>query len=178
MNKLTEDMKVQLKAGPDVAAPALERSMRKLDKAIKKESAVAKVVKRSARLADMITDEDRVKAKKVITEAMEATCWRAAEEGSGKKCTVEPDYKTRLAAATLQLAYDEGLPVKRSIVLTGDFKSAEDLASELKDSPEALRVFRKLNEQGIQVVHDGEVIDLQPEDVKVVTSSDLEQNPE
>lgn len=138
--------------------PTLDQSERRLNDAIEKEPAVRKVVKKSARLADRITEEDRDKSMEVIREALGATN-RIYNREKGA-VDIYPDCKTRLAAATLLLAYDEGLPVKRSVVLTGDFKSADELIAGLKDSPEAQRMLKALSWQGVQLVHDGEVIDL------------------
>ena len=141
---------------------ALMNNSERLTKLIQKEPAVKRVVRQAARIADMITDEDRVKAKQVITEALGATSWRAACKGEvGGRGVQEPDYKTRLAAATLQLAYDEGLPVKRSVVLTGNFANAEELAQALRSSPEAEKALKTLAGLGIAIENEGEIIEME-----------------
>ena len=133
----------------------------RLKKSVRLEPAVKKIVKQAARLADMITDDDRVKAKTVIREAMDATCWRSDGSGKSSRIVVEPDHKTRLAASTLQLAYDEGLPVKRSIVLTGDFKTSDEFAKMIEGSPEAARAIQTLAGLGIGIENEGEIIDVE-----------------
>lgn len=144
-----------------------ERSLcaeRKLTKTIKEEPAVRKVVKAAARLADFITDEDREENARVIREAKRATMRIYSKE---KKDLVEvPDHKTRLAAATLDLAYTEGTPVKRSVSITADFRSADEIIGAIQASPEASRALAALSGLGIQLEAEGQVINTIPETVK------------
>ena len=136
----------------------------KLTQAIKDERLVRKVVRASARLADLITDDDRIRAKAVIREAMEANT--RVYDGKAKALDIQPDHKTRLAAATLQLAYDEGTPVKRSVTITSDFRSAEDILEVMRQSPEATRAIRALSGLGIEIEADAETINTMTETVK------------
>ena len=147
-------------SGPD---STLKASEAKLAKAVKEEPAVRKVVRASARLADFITPEDREENARVIREAANATMRIYSKE---KKDLVEvPDHKTRLAAATLRLAYDEGTPVKRSVTITSDFRSAEEVVQAIHSSPEAARALAALSGLGLTIEANGEVINTIPETV-------------
>lgn len=138
---------------------------RKLAKAIKVEPAVRKVVKAAARLADFITPEDRAENARVIREAKRAMHRVYSKE---KKDLIEvPDHKTRLAATTLELAYDEGTPVKRSITITSDFRSAEEIVKAINSSPEASRAMAALSGLGLTLESGGEVINTIPESVNI-----------
>ena len=145
-------------------AQAAEMSELKLTKAMKEEPAVRKVVKKAARLADMISDDDRQRAKDVIREAMEAVT--RVYDHKSKSLDIQPDHKTRLAAATLQLAYDEGTPIKRSVTISTEFRSAEDILEAMRRSPEASRAMRALSGLGIPLEIEGEIINTMPETVK------------
>ena len=151
--------------GPEPNSEAIERSTQKMVMAIKAEPLVRKVVKKAARLADMITDDDRIKAKKAIVDAMDATN-RNYDKDLGR-FDIYPDHKTRLAAAALQLAYDEGTPVKRSITITSDFRSADEILSTLQKSPEASRAVQALAGLGLNLETEGEMINTIPETVNI-----------
>lgn len=58
--------------------------------------------------------------------------------------TVEPDHRTRLAAATLALAYRHGRPIERQQVITAKVDSEPDLISRLVHSPAARQALRDL----------------------------------
>ena len=140
------------------------RAERKLAQTIIKEPAIRKVVKASARLADFITPEDRAENARVIREAKRATHRVYSKE---KKDLIEvPDHKTRLAATTLELAYDEGTPVKRSISITSDFRSADEIVQAIQSSPEAARALVALSGLGLTLEAGGEVINSLPDSVK------------
>jgi hypothetical protein len=129
-------------ASPPAVESVIEAGAAKIREIEKREPRAVRIMKGAARLADMITDADRVRAKDVIRQAMEATNrnYDRAKGGFDEY----PDHKTRLAAATLQLAYDEGLPVKREISINGTFESFETVLDRLKQSPEARRMLSSM----------------------------------
>lgn len=133
---------------------AVESSVSKLAQAADKEPAVRKVVRASKRLADRLDETNRERAKEVLVDAMEASGTMFDPEAKALRNI--PDHKTRLAAATLVLAYDEGLPVKRTVTLTGDFQTADQLIDRLRSSPEALRAIMGA---GVKIEVAGEVIE-------------------
>jgi cell division septum initiation protein DivIVA len=138
----------------DSRACATQAAEKKLSALMKNEPAVRKIIRKAAVLADLITEEDIEDDARVIREATKATLHIFDKDANVMR--EFPDHKTRLAAATLRRAYHEGLPVKRSVTLTGDFQSAEQLIERLQTSPEALKAIMG---SGIQVAVDGEVID-------------------
>ena len=141
----------------DDVTPA-EKGAQKLAKAMKEVSAIRKVVRASARLADFISQEDREDCARVIREAKQATM-RVYSKEKGDLIVI-PDHKTRLAATTLELAYIEGTPVKRSVEIKAEFESADMLIERLRSSPEAMRMIRAYSEKGIPIQHQGQVPDL------------------
>lgn len=143
----------------------LAQSEAKLEGVMKLEPAVKRVVRASARLADLITDEDRAENMRVIRDAKKAST-RHWDQGE-KKWVIIPDNKTQLAATTLQLAYDEGTPVKRSITITSDFRSAEEIVRAINASPEASRAMAALSGLGLSLEAGGEVINTIPETVNI-----------
>lgn len=126
----------------------------------REEPAIRRVVNASARLADMLTPEDKVKAKAVIADALGANLQRYDVET--RHLDITPDHKTRLAAATLLFAYAEGLPVKREVVLTGGFKSADEVVALLQESPEARRAMEALSGLGLRLEDAGGAIEVGP----------------
>ena len=147
------------RASSEVSEKLIDRDAiaeEKLKKSVRLEPAVKKIVKAAARLADLITDEDRIENIRVIRDAKKAKTrlWNHIE----KRWEEMDDCKTQMAAATLQLAYDEGLPVKRSIVLTGDFSTAEELVKMVNQSPAAQQAIDTLKGMGVTLEMDGEII--------------------
>jgi hypothetical protein len=164
MKNLRDIMKTEeIEGGQLMDQGAVAHAEKKLQKVIKEEPAVRKVVRASARLADFITQEDREENARVIREAANATMRIYSKE---KKDLVEvPDHKTRLAAATLRLAYDEGTPVKRSVTIASDFHSADEVVRAIQSSPEASRALAALSGLGLTLEADGEIINTIPETV-------------
>ena len=58
--------------------------------------------------------------------------------------TVEPDHKTRMAAAQIALAYRHGRPIERQQVVTAKIDSESDLLSRLVRSPAAKQALKDL----------------------------------
>jgi hypothetical protein len=112
----------------------------------KKEPSIRPLVRAVRRLADCINEGAPEASAKVIAEAKVAT--HRIFDVQAKVLVEVPDHKTRLAAVTLELAYVEGLPVKREIVLTGSFESGESVIERLKGSPEAMRVMLGIQKTG------------------------------
>ena len=110
-----------------VLAPELELPRRKIAK----------------RLHDILTEEDLDDAVSAIRRSLKAkkTHW----DGVSKKMVEEPDYKIQLDAAKTVLAYREGMPVQRQVVVSEAFESLRDAIFAAKHSPEA----RKLIESGL-----------------------------
>jgi hypothetical protein len=146
------------------------RAESKLSDLSRREPTVAKVIRKAAQLADLITDEDRAENMRVLREAKNAI--HHVYDKDSESLVEKPDHKTRLAAATLQLAYDEGLPVQRQVVLTKQFESAAEIMSTVKQSPELLKAVLALQAQGIQVESAGQVIDIEADFQKKGSESD------
>jgi hypothetical protein len=142
----------------------------KLADLLKREPAVRKVIRKAAQLADLITDEDRAENMRVLREAKNAT--HRVYDKALDSLVEQPDHKTRLAAATLQLAYDEGLPVQRQVALTRNFESASEIIANVKESPELAKAILTLQSQGIQVEADGQVIDIETDVQKTGSESE------
>jgi len=154
------DTRTTPELGPDEIRQAImDRSNKKLHKVINKQSAVARVVNASAKIADILTDEDRHANLEVIRNAKKART--RIYNSETRRHEMVPDSKIQLAAVTLQLAYDEGLPVQRSIAVTGSFKDAGELLATLNESPAAREALKMLSNMGVQVVNDGEIIELE-----------------
>src|SRR5215471_11224363 len=88
---------------------------------------VAKVYKKAAQIADLMTGEDVEADLKVLRDAKKA-CHHVYDTKK-KKLVKVPDHKTRLAATTLSRAYHEGRPVERKEVLTANL---EDFPTRLR----------------------------------------------
>jgi hypothetical protein len=68
-------------------------------------ASLAKVVKKAAQIADLMTGEDVEADLKVLRDAKKAT--HHIYDTKKKKLVKVPDHKTRLAATTLSRAYHE-----------------------------------------------------------------------
>lgn len=127
------------------------------------EPAARRVIKGAARLADRITDKDREAAVGAIRAALDAKL--TIFDAINKKLIQPPDHKTQLAAATLLLAYDEGLPVRRIEAIVHNARTPEERMEVLRGSPEMLKAMKAMS--GIAVLEmDGEVIDAEFEAVQ------------
>jgi hypothetical protein len=94
---------------------------------------VAKVYKKAAQIADLMTGEDVEADLKVLRDAKKA-CHHVYDTKK-KKLVKVPDHKTRLAATTLSRAYHEGKPIERKEVLHGDVNDFPSLLAKLNASP-------------------------------------------
>jgi hypothetical protein len=99
---------------------------------------IAKVIRRAASIAELLTENDQRENLRVIREAKRAT--HRVFNFETKKTEAVPDHKTRLAGVMLDLAYREGKPVERSMELTGNFKELSEVLADLEQSPEARRL--------------------------------------
>lgn len=136
-----------------------KESVRKLSELTHVESAVRKVVKRAAVLADLCTGEDLETDARVIREACDAHC--RFFDVVTKTWSIIPDHKTRLAATTLRRAYVEGTPVKREVKIIQDFRSTDDVLADLRQSPEGMRALRAMAGLGVGLQIEGEIIELE-----------------
>jgi hypothetical protein len=109
-------------------------------------------------LLDSISDDDVEAVGRVYREAMNAThrYWR--DDGKDPKTgrakgawVIEPDHKTRLAAANMIAAYKEGLPVQRQIRLGANFTELRDEVEAFKRSPAMQDFTRRLFAGEIQI---------------------------
>jgi hypothetical protein len=95
--------------------------------------ALAKVIKKAAQIADLMTGDDVEDDLRVLREAKQATHRIYSKELND--LIKVPDHKTRLAATTLSRAYHEGKPVERSISVHGDADDFEKMLERFKQSP-------------------------------------------
>ena len=119
------------------------------------EPAVRHIMRRSAALADQLSEQDVQDDARVIREAANATI--IAYDPHLKKHVERPDHKTRLAATTLRRAYHEGLPVKREISLQANFESGESVIERIKASPEAMRMLGRMSVQKSPSIFEAEI---------------------
>jgi hypothetical protein len=105
---------------------------------------VAKVYKKAAQIADLMTGEDVEADLKVLRDAKKA-CHHVYDTKK-KKLVKVPDHKTRLAATTLSRAYHEGKPIERTISATGDFEDLQSLLEAMKHSPASQDSLQKIVE--------------------------------
>jgi ribosomal protein L22 len=103
-------------------------------------ASLAKVVKKAAQIADLMTGEDVEADLKVLRDAKKAT--HHVYDTKKKKLVKVPDHKTRLAATTLSRAYHEGKPVERSISLQGDVDDFAAMLEKARNSPAALEALQ------------------------------------
>jgi hypothetical protein len=102
---------------------------------------VAKVYKKAAQIADLMTGEDVEEDLRVLREARHAVHHIYDQK---QKCLIPvPDHKTRLAATTLSRAYHEGKPIERTISASGDFEDLQSLLEAMKNSPAAQASLQK-----------------------------------
>jgi hypothetical protein len=127
------------KSRPENATSLSESRLLKLRK---EDHPIRAIVKASARLADIITDEDRERAKEVIRQAMDAE--HRIFDPATREMIVVADHKIRLAATTLFLAYVEGTPVRREVSVTANFEPLDSVLERLKESPEARRMLSSM----------------------------------
>ncbi|HEY2626271.1 MAG TPA: hypothetical protein VGI41_05915 [Candidatus Udaeobacter sp.] len=99
---------------------------------------IAKVIKKAASIAELLTEDDQEENLRVIREAKRAT--HRVFNFETKKTEAVPDHKTRLAGVMLDLAYREGKPVERQVQLQGDFEDLSVRLEKYKFSPEARRL--------------------------------------
>jgi hypothetical protein len=123
--------------------------------------AVQKIVRRSAKLSALITDDDVAESMEVIRQAKRATT-RFYDQNE-KRIVEHPDCKTRLAATTLERAYDEGLPDRKVSVVVNDAETAAEVVDRIRNSPEMLAALRTMAAHGMGQVQagDGEIIDVE-----------------
>jgi hypothetical protein len=104
--------------------------------------ALAKIVKKAAQIADLMTGEDVEEDLRVLREAKNAT--HRVYDAKVKAVVQEPDHKIRLAATTLSRAYHEGKPVERVITVHADADDFAERVRRFRNSPEAMRAFAEL----------------------------------
>lgn len=90
------------------------------------------------RLSDLLDDGDLDEAVETIRGAMKAnkTHW----DGVAKRMVEEPDFRIRLEASKTILAYKEGMPVQRQVVMQESFESLRDAIMAAEHSDEAKRI--------------------------------------
>ena len=113
--------------------PAQNASRARKEKNPMLSASLAKVVKKAAQIADLMSGEDVEADLKVLRDAKKAT--HHVYDTKKKKLVKVPDHKTRLAATTLSRAYHEGKPVERSISLQGDVDDFAAMLEKARQSP-------------------------------------------
>jgi hypothetical protein len=103
---------------------------------------VAKVYKKAAQIADLMSGEDIEADLKVLRDAKKAT--HHVYDTKKKKLVKIPDHKTRLAATTLSRAYHEGKPVERSVTLHGDADDFATMLEKARNSPAACDALQRI----------------------------------
>ena len=93
--------------------------------------------------------DDLLEAKNLRTRAVEALerCLEATHSFYDiitEKVITFPDYKTRLAAVIIVLAYTEGRPVERREIVQRNVPTLEQLREQARNSPEMQRALREL----------------------------------
>jgi hypothetical protein len=114
-------------------------------------TALTKIYKKAAQIADLMTGQDIEDDLRVLREAKHAT--HHIYDTKLQRLVPVPDHKTRLAATTLSRAYHEGKPVERSISATGNFEDLASLQQRVAQSP----AFKQLIESSQKTV-EGKVI--------------------
>jgi hypothetical protein len=112
--------------------PAQNASRARKEKDPMLSASLAKVVKKAAQIADLMTGEDVEADLKVLRQAKKA--YHHVYDTKTKRLKKVPDHKTRLAATTLSRAYHEGKPVERSITATGKFEDLMELQARVAQS--------------------------------------------
>ena len=128
-----------------IAASNPQKTGQKPRARVKEESQVsqyvAKVYKKAAQIADLMSGEDVEADLKVLRDAKKAT--HHVYDTKKKKLVKVPDHKTRLAATTLSRAYHEGKPIERSIAVHGDVDDFAAMLEKARNSPAALEALQK-----------------------------------
>lgn len=130
--------------------PAQNASRARKEKDPMLSASLAKVVKKAAQIADLMTGEDVEADLKVLRDAKKAT--HHVYDTKKKKLVKIPDHKTRLAATTLSRVYHEGKPVERSITLHGDSDDFVAMLEKARNSPAALEALQKTVEGKVNSV--------------------------
>jgi len=131
---------------------------RKSGTPVQQNPTMRKILKRAARLADLMSEEDAKESEKILFGAMQAT--RRYFNFETKRVEYLPDCRTRLAAVALLLAYTEGLPVQRVRQDRAEMETGEEIMARLRQSPEAMRAVCGLQQAGVKLTHGDEVIDI------------------
>lgn len=157
----TRSQKASHESESQVADPTTIRAETKLQAVIRKDKHVAPIIRTARILADYLTEEDIADDARVIREACNATI--LAYDPHLKRHVERPDHRLRLAASTLRRAYHEGTPKARMDLVVDDKRTAQEVVTQIRDSPEmraALAALAGLGMRGISGP-DGEVIDVE-----------------
>jgi hypothetical protein len=90
------------------------------------------------RLSELLDDGDLELAVDTIRGGLKAN--KSHWDGVAKQMVIEPDYKIRMDAAKTVLAYKEGMPVQRQVVIAESFESLREALTAATHSPEAMRL--------------------------------------
>ncbi|MEI6070522.1 MAG: hypothetical protein WCS31_01915 [Verrucomicrobiae bacterium] len=103
-------------------------------------TALAKIQKAAARLADCVSAEDTHRAASTIRSAMAAE--HRVYDPEQKKLISFPDHKTRLAAAQLFLTHVEGMPVQKAEIVSVNIDGRREAEERIFRSPALLAAMR------------------------------------
>lgn len=84
----------------------------------------------------------RRRAIDCLLEGLEAE--RSFYDAGSKSTLTEPDYKTRVTAAEILLAYTDGKPIERKEIVKMTMDSMESYTERIKRSPELRAKLREL----------------------------------
>jgi hypothetical protein len=90
------------------------------------------------RLSELLDDGDLELAVETIRGGLKAN--KSHWDGVAKQMVIEPDFKIRMDAAKTVLAYKEGMPVQRQVVIAESFESLREAIAAATHSPEAMRL--------------------------------------
>lgn len=90
------------------------------------------------RLSELLDDGDLELAVDTIRGGLKAN--KSHWDGVAKQMVIEPDFKIRMDAAKTVLAYREGMPVQRQVVVAESFESLREAIAAATHSPEAMKL--------------------------------------
>jgi hypothetical protein len=96
------------------------------------------LIERAKKLGSLLKSKHLDAAVKVWIAGLDAT--KKVYDKSGTCCGEEPDWKERRENANMIVAYMEGRPVERQLVVGGNFEDLAAVMKKCQDSPEAMRL--------------------------------------
>jgi hypothetical protein len=110
------------------------------------------LIGRAKKLIDLLKPEYLDRAVQVWVDGLKAT--KDVYDARAKEWTTQPDWKERREAANMIVAYFEGRPIERQMVMKGSFRDLNDTLARMKQSPEAMRVLQELYPEELPTVQE------------------------